>query len=145
MGLISRVSSRTYRNRTRLITKILKMSGVTVTQHDQTKINKFARRHQAQLETKSEIQKITDAMQDLDVLFLEEDEGTKVPYQMGDLFVMLDQEEIEEYIEQNMRNCNKRLLELEKTKADNNSVLIKLKKDLYAKFGTEINLDDDEA
>merc|ERR1712071_617366 len=84
MGLISRVSSRTYRNQTQLITKILKMSGITVTQHDQTKINKFARRHQAQLETKSEIQKITleiqkinDATQDLDVLFLEEDEGQK--------------------------------------------------------------------
>merc|ERR1711972_708680 len=145
MGLISRVSSRTYR-------KIVKMATdakvVPVTRADQEKINTFARKHQSNLEIKSEIsriqleiQKVNDALEEIE-LHDEETDG-KIPYQMGDLYVFLTQEETEDYIKDEQRNAAKRMNALEDKKKDNDQVLSKLKQELYAKFGKDINLDEE--
>merc|ERR1711972_57844 len=102
MGLISRVSSRTYRKRAEMATS---SAIVSVTRADQEKINTFARKHQSNLEIKSEIsriqleiQKINDALEEIE-LHDEETDG-KIPYQMGDLYVFLSQDETLQYLEE---------------------------------------------
>merc|ERR1712039_811442 len=145
MGLISRVSSRTYR-------KIVKMATdatvVPVTRADQEKINTFARKHQSNLEIKSEIskiqleiQKINDALEEIE-LHDDETDG-KIPYQMGDLYVFLSQEEAQEYMEGEKAVGQKKQQGLESQKKENDQILAQLKQDLYGKFGKDINLEED--
>jgi prefoldin subunit 4 len=121
---------------------------MSVTRADQDKINMFARRHQSNLEVKSEItriqleiQKINDALDEIE-LHDEETDG-KIPYQMGDLYVFLTQEETEEYIRDEQRNAAKRMNVLEDKKKDNDKHLKDLKQVLYEKFGKDINLEDE--
>merc|ERR1712226_1396223 len=146
MGLISRVSSRTYRFQN--VTKMASQAIVQVTRAEQEKINTFARHHQSNMEIKSEIsriqleiQKINDALEEIE-LHDEETDG-KIPYQMGDLYVFLTQEETEEYIQDEQRNAAKRMNVLEDKKKENDQLLAKLKQELYGKFGKDINLDDE--
>ena len=121
---------------------------VSVTRADQEKINTFARKHQSNLEIKSEIsriqleiQKINDALEEIE-LHDEETDG-KIPYQMGDLYVFLTQEETEDYIKEEQRNAAKRMTVLESQKKENDQILAQLKQDLYGKFGKDINLEED--
>lgn len=121
---------------------------MSVTRADQDKINMFARRHQSNLEVKSEIsriqleiQKINDALDEIELH--DEDTDGKIPYQMGDLYVFLTQEETEEYIRDDQRNAAKRMNVLEDKKKDNDTHLKALKQDLYEKFGKDINLEDE--
>merc|ERR1711988_140124 len=145
MGLISRVSSRTYRFTDKMATNA---AVVSVTRADQEKINTFARKHQSNLEIKSEIsriqleiQKVNDALEEIE-LHDEETDG-KIPYQMGDLYVYLTLEETEEYIKEEQRNAAKRMTVLESQKKENDQILAQLKQDLYGKFGKDINLEED--
>merc|ERR1712244_75780 len=87
---------------------------VHVTREDQEKINTFARKHQSNLEIKTEmkniqaeIQRINDALEEIELH--DEDEDGKIPYQMGDLYVFLGLEETEEYIKEEQRNAAKRM------------------------------------
>merc|ERR1739847_211095 len=143
MGLISRVSSRTYR---KMATAAAKPQ-IKVTRDDQTKINLFARTHQSQVGVKSEIkdvqreiQNINDALEDIELH--DEDTDGKIPYQMGDLYVWLTVEETEDYINDEKRKAHKRMLDLEAKMKDNEKTLAGLKSDLYGKFGNDINLED---
>merc|ERR1712179_791776 len=121
---------------------------ITVTRQYQDKINAFARKHQNNMEIKSELaklklelEKLQDAMDEIE-LHDDEEEG-KTPYQMGDLYVFLSQEETEEYIKGEEAAANERKGKLEGEKAENDVFLAKLKAELYSKFGKEINLDDE--
>merc|ERR1712179_572496 len=146
MGLISRVSSRTYRYCRSFI--MATQAIVQVTRVDQDKINTFARKHQSNLEIKSEIsriqlqiQKINDALEEIELH--DEDTDGKIPYQMGDLYVFLSLEETEDYIKDEQRNAAKRMNDLESEKKENDQILAQLKQELYGKFGKDINLDDE--
>merc|ERR1711990_296897 len=147
MGLISRVSSRTYRKIKKMAQVASSGAVVHVTRDDQEKINTFARKHQSNLEIKTEmkniqaeIQRINDALEEIELH--DEDEDGKIPYQMGDLYVFLGLEETEEYIKEEQRNAAKRMVTLESQKKANDVILAKLKETLYAKFGKDINLDE---
>merc|ERR1712159_163289 len=145
MGLISRVSSRTYRRTEAMVTK----ASPTVTREDQDKINTFARKHQAMQEYKTEmdelkrqIQNIVDASDDI-ALHDDEIDG-KIPFQIGDLFVLQTAEQIEESLDKEKAKAEARLQKLEDMKSDAESVLGQLKQQLYGKFGQEINLETDD-
>ena len=122
-------------------------SVITVTRQDQDKINAFARKHQRNNEIKAElrklkveIEKIEDAIEEIE-LHDDETDG-KIPYQMGDLYVFLSQEEAQEYMEGEKAVGQKKQQELESQQEENAAFLAKLKSELYSKFGTEINLDE---
>merc|ERR1712179_513840 len=109
---------------------------ITVTRQYQDKINAFARKHQSNLEIKSELlklklelEKLADAMDEIELH--DDEEDGKIPYQMGDLYVFLSQEETEEYIKDEQRNAAKRMNALEDKKKDNDQLLSKLKQELY--------------
>merc|ERR1712166_169132 len=91
--------------------------------------------------TRADQEKINNALDEIELH--DEDTDGKIPYQMGDLYVFLTQEETEEYIRDEQRNAAKRMNVLEDKKKDNDKHLKTLKQDLYEKFGKDINLEDE--
>jgi len=120
---------------------------ITVTRQDQDKINAFARKHQSNMEIKSELvklkielEKLQDAQDEID-LHDDETDG-KIPFMMGDLYVFLSSEETEEYISSKKASTTEIQQKLKAEQGENTEVLKVLKSELYSKFGKEINLDD---
>ncbi len=121
---------------------------IHISLEDQQKINKFARLNN-RLEDlkddiknkKKEIQTLEDAATDLMML---EDDDEKVPYQIGEVFIQMSQDEVQE----NMEKTKDRLCdEVAQTEAKADTVkaaMSDLKTHLYAKFGDAINLEADD-
>merc|ERR1711894_612300 len=115
-----------------------------VTFEDQQKINKFAR-HNARLQDlkdeldnrKKELQNFEDAENEL---LMREDESDLVPYRIGEVFVSLKTEEANEYLEKAKELCQKDIEKNEEQSEIHKKILQDLKVELYAKFGTNINL-----
>ncbi|KAB0404879.1 hypothetical protein E2I00_012191 [Balaenoptera physalus] len=122
---------------------------VNVTFEDQQKINKFARNTSRITELKEEIevkkkqlQNLEDACEDI---MLADDDCLMVPYQIGDVFISHSQEETQEMLEEAKKNLQEEIDALESRVESIQRVLADLKVQLYAKFGSNINLEADES
>nr|CAG4642207.1 EOG090X0JBP [Eurycercus lamellatus] len=123
-------------------------SDIHITLEDQQKINRFAR-HNAKWEElrddlknkQRDLQNLEDASDDL---LLVEDESLPIPFVVGEVFVHLNIEETREKLEE-AKNKVKRDIEGIETECSNiKATMSDLKTQLYAKFGTSINLEADE-
>merc|ERR1712024_93254 len=115
---------------------------------DQQKINKFARLNNRLEDLKEDLKSKKNELQTLedagtDLMMLEDDEE-KVPYQVGEVFVYLSQDQVQaeldtrkEEVEAEVKVTEAKAVALKEQMAD-------LKIKLYAKFGNAINLEAEE-
>ncbi|KAB0400760.1 hypothetical protein E2I00_011220 [Balaenoptera physalus] len=68
-----------------------------------------------------------------------------IPYQIGDVFISHSQKETQEMLEEAKKNLQEETDALESRVESIQRVLADLKVQLYAKFGSNINLDADES
>jgi len=120
---------------------------VNIQLEDQQKINRFARLNNRLDELKddkkakeNEIQTLEDASTDL--MMLDDEQG--VPYQVGEVFVNLTQDEAQSEIETRKEQLEKEVKELEGKMDVVKGEMSDMKSKLYAKFGSSINLENDE-
>ncbi|CAH6776725.1 Pfdn4 [Phodopus roborovskii] len=76
---------------------------------------------------------------------LADDDSFMIPYQIGDVFISHSQEETQEMLEEAKKNLQEEIDALESRVASIQRVLADLKVQLYAKFGSNINLEADES
>ena len=121
---------------------------VHISLEDQQKINKFARLNSRLEDLKDElkakhgeIQTLEDASTDLMML---EDDDEKVPYQVGEVFVYLTQDEAQQKIEASKDNLGDAVKSVDSKAQAIRDEMSGLKSQLYAKFGSAINLEADE-
>ncbi len=115
---------------------------------DQQKINKFARLNNRLEELKDDLKNRKNETQTLedaatDLMMLEDDEE-KVPYQVGEVFVFLAQDEVQDELEKRKSRLADEMSEIEAKIDGLKSQMSDLKTHLYAKFGSAINLEADE-
>merc|ERR1711893_481455 len=115
---------------------------------DQQKINQFARLNNRLEELKddmkskkTEIQTLEDAGTDMMML---EDDDEKIPYQIGEVFVEMTQDEVQETLDKTKENLEAEVTKLEGQAEELKAQMSNLKTHLYAKFGNAINLEADE-
>ena len=120
---------------------------IHILQEDQQKINQFARLNNRLDELKddikskkNEIQTLEDASTDLMML----DDEEKVPYQIGEVFVEMTQDEVQETMEANKEKVGEEVTKLEEKAEEIKGQMSDLKTHLYAKFGNAINLEADD-
>ncbi|KAM9828678.1 prefoldin subunit 4 [Syngnathus typhle] len=122
---------------------------VNVTFEDQQKINKFARSTNRMAELNKEIEAKKKSLQNLedasDDLLMFDDDSLLIPYQIGDVFISHTQEESQEMLEAAKEALKQEVKELDERVSTIQQLLLDLKVQLYAKFGTNINLEADES
>ncbi|CAL1606355.1 unnamed protein product [Knipowitschia caucasica] len=122
---------------------------VNVTFEDQQKINKFARNTSRMTELKNEIEAKKKSLQNLqdagDDLMMLDDDALLVPFQIGDVFISHSQDETQEMLEAAKETLEQEVSTLEGRVSSIQQLLGDLKVQLYAKFGTNINLEADES
>lgn len=121
---------------------------VHISLEDQQKINKFARLNSRHEDLKDDLkakQEETKTLEDAsgDLMMLEDDDE-KVPYQIGEVFVYLTQDEAQEKIETSKDNLGEAIKVVETRAQAIKDEMSGLKAQLYAKFGSAINLEADE-
>ena len=114
---------------------------------DQQKINQFARLNNRLEEfkddmktKKTEIQTLEDTGTDMMML---EDDDEKIPYQIGEVFVEMTQDEVQETLDKTKETLEEEVTKLEEKANEIKSQMSDLKTHLYAKFGNAINLEKD--
>ena len=115
---------------------------------DQQKINQFARLNN-RLEDlnedvkskKKEIQTLEDASTEMMMLV---DDAEKIPYQIGEVFVQMTQDEVQEQLDKTKADLEQEVGKLNEKAEEIKSQMSDLKTHLYAKFGNAINLENDE-
>lgn len=115
---------------------------------DQQKINQFARLNN-RLEDlnddvkskKKEIQTLEDASTEMMMLV---DDAEKIPYQIGEVFVQMTQDEVQEQLDKTKAELEQEVGKLNEKAEEIKSQMSDLKTHLYAKFGNAINLENDE-
>ncbi|XP_076760035.1 prefoldin subunit 4 [Xylocopa sonorina] len=122
-------------------------SDVYITYEDQQKINKFARQNakmddlKEELKIKqNELKNLEDACDEIVLL----DDDAKIPYHIGEVFIYEDLEKTQCYLDEIKEEKKKEISNLESKCADLKNVITELKTQLYAKFGSRINLEADE-
>merc|ERR1712165_85479 len=119
-------------------------SEVHISLGDQQKINKFARlnnRLEDLKAKKNELQTLEDAGTDLMML---EDDEEKVPYQVGEVFVYLSQDQVQAELDTRKEEVEAEVKVAEGKAAALKEQMADLKTKLYAKFGNAINLEAEE-
>merc|ERR1712002_967736 len=121
---------------------------VQINHGDQKMINAFANKNakfnelkQTAANRKKELQLLEDAG---DELLMLDDDTIPIPVHIGEVFLHLTKDETEEYIERSKDKMDQELKECEDQMKGFESELKDLKIKLYTKFGTNINLEDDE-
>ena len=121
---------------------------VHISLEDQQKINKFARLNSRLEDLKDElnarqmeIQTLEDASTDLMML---EDDEEKVPYQVGEVFIYLTQDEAQQRLEKTKDSVGDNVKSIDSKAQAVRDEMSALKSQLYAKFGSAINLEADE-
>ena len=115
---------------------------------DQQKINQFARLNNRLEELKDDIKSKKNEIQTLedagtDMMMLEDDEE-KIPYQIGEVFVEMTQDEVQDTLDKAKDNIAEEVTKLEECSEEVKAQMSDLKTHLYAKFGNAINLENDE-
>ncbi|KAL8881167.1 MAG: hypothetical protein Q9192_007858, partial [Flavoplaca navasiana] len=129
---------------------------------DQDKINKFSRLHQREMLLEDDLKSravrdsngledgsITDAPKQKEKEDLEEisnelelaDEDEKVPYKLGDAFIMLPLPEVQQLLSKSTDKIESSVSATEEKLSDIREEMNSLKVDLYARFGKSINLE----
>ena len=87
------------------------------------------------------IQTLEDAGTDMMML---EDDDEKIPYQIGEVFVEMTQDEVQETLDKSKESLEEEVTKLEGKAEEIKGQMSNLKTHLYAKFGNAINLEADE-
>jgi prefoldin subunit 4 len=118
---------------------------------DQLKLNVFARKTTLLNELKEdlaskkkEIQNFKDAQADLETQCLLEDDDSPIPFRIGESFIYVDGDTAQQMISQQKEAVEKQVQSLEEQVEKIETVLSDLKRQLYAKLGTAINLEADD-
>ncbi len=115
-----------------------------VSWEDQQKINDFSTHISKKDILTAELEKLQTEKEYIDDLSMEIeliDEDDNVDYKIGDTFVLIKQSEAMERLENQNGYLETKITELETQIEGLDSKLGALKKQLYAKFGTAINLE----
>ncbi|XP_055892593.1 prefoldin subunit 4-like [Biomphalaria glabrata] len=128
----------------------MKDSDAQVTYEDQQNINRFARTNSRLMDFKEELaakEKEFENLKDAeDELLMAEGDSDVVPYQIGEVLVEMTLEEAQAALEKAKITCQQEIDTLKQKTEAHKDILNDLKTALYAKFGTNINLDlDDES
>ncbi|KAL6261765.1 prefoldin subunit 4 [Pogonomyrmex barbatus] len=123
-------------------------SDVHITYEEQQKINKFARQN-AKLEDykeelrvkQNELKNLEDASDELALM----DDDVKIPYYIGEVFVYHCLEKTQNSLEEAKTKKKEEIVKLENKCADLKTIMSELKTQLYAKFGSRINLESEES
>ncbi|CCJ30706.1 unnamed protein product [Pneumocystis jirovecii] len=112
--------------------------------NDQCKINTFSKLNQRlQNRTRSlkdrSLEK--ECMEDIVAELELADENESLFYKVGDAFVLLPFDEVQERLEMEQSQVNEEVSKLETEISELNNDMEELKKDLYKKFGKAINLE----
>ncbi|KAM3144643.1 hypothetical protein pb186bvf_003250 [Paramecium bursaria] len=117
-----------------------------VQKEDQLKINQFSRLNmhyhelvRSQNIKKDQISQLNDGYEEMELM--EDDE--KIQYRFGDSFFSVSIEKAQKLIDRQKSILQKQLEEISKQVDDTIKQMKNLKAKLYAKFGTQINLEDD--
>jgi len=121
---------------------------IHISLEDQQKINKFARQNQKLEDVKdeltaaeNEIVTLTDAATDVEENALMMEDGEKIPYMVGEVFVMEEPDTVQTLLEQKKEDTKEQVKVLEAKASSIKEVMTDLKTQLYAKFGDAINLE----
>ncbi|XP_043474198.1 prefoldin subunit 4 [Leptopilina heterotoma] len=122
-------------------------SDVHITFEDQQKINKFAKQNakmedfKEELKVKqSDLQNLEDACDEIALL----DDDVKIPFQFGEVFIAQGLEKTQSSLEQAKKKKQAEISTLETKCASLKEEMTELKAQLYAKFGSHINLEAEE-
>jgi len=127
---------------------VSKDSEVHISKEDQSRINTFAKKNhrlqELQVELalrKKELQNLEDA--ETEMMMLDDDEAENIPMQVGEVFILQGTDDTSTLLERAKEIANDDIGRLETTIESTQDVLKNLKVQLYAKFGDNINLEED--
>ncbi|XP_053402060.1 prefoldin subunit 4-like [Mercenaria mercenaria] len=131
-----------------MATSIKEDADVQVTFEDQQKINKFARSIAKLQDIKEELKAKKKELENLEFaeeeLMMLDSDDTPIPYQVGEVFISVDSDETNTMLEKAKQSTREHMENLEKRAGEHKKTLQDLKVQLYAKFGTNINLEEEE-
>nr|CAG4645951.1 EOG090X0JBP [Lynceus sp. MCZ IZ 141354] len=112
------------------------------------KINQFARHNAKWEELKDDLKAKQNTLQNLedasDELLMTEDESAPIPYVAGEAFIHLTLDETKERLEEAKGKLKGEIHALEVEGERLKGIMSDLKTQLYAKFGSNINLEAEE-
>ncbi|KAI4139661.1 MAG: hypothetical protein LQ341_004134 [Variospora aurantia] len=115
-----------------------------VRREDQDKINKFSRLHQRETLLEEDLKSRAKEMEDLEEISSElelADEDEKIPYKLGDAFIMLPLPDVQELLAKGTDKIEQSVSATEQKLSSIREEMDSLKVDLYARFGKSINLE----
>ncbi|KAL8872417.1 MAG: hypothetical protein Q9174_001949 [Haloplaca sp. 1 TL-2023] len=124
--------------------KVVGNDDLEVRREDQDKINRFSRLHQREMVLEEELKTKAKDKEDLEEISTElelGDEDEKVPYKIGDAFVMLPLPEVQELLSKSTGQIESSVSSIEDKLTTVREEMETLKIDLYARFGKSINLE----
>ncbi len=92
----------------------------------------------------NEIQALKDATGDVEEFSITADEGEKIPFQIGEVFVLETPDTVLSLIETKKEEAEGSVKDIENKMDAVKGVMTDLKTHLYAKFGDAINLEADD-
>ncbi|XP_050352117.1 probable prefoldin subunit 4 [Nymphalis io] len=122
-------------------------SDVHISYEDQQKINKFARLNAKVDDIKDELKVKQNDMKNLEEAVEElslVDDSEKIPYLVGEVFICQSLENTLKSLDENKRRKQNEINELEAKCEELKSLMSELKAHLYGKFGSHINLENEE-
>ena len=121
---------------------------VHISLEDQQKINKFARHNQRLEDIKddmkskeSELVTLGDASNDVEEFSLTADEGEKISYMVGEIFIKETPDDVLTLLDNKKAHIKAEIKVLEEQANSIKGIMSDLKTHLYAKFGDAINLE----
>ena len=124
---------------------------VHISLEDQQKINKFARHNQRLEDIKDDMKQkqaelvtLGDASNDVEEFSLTSDDGDKIPYMVGEIFVKETPDDVLGLLDNKKTEIKGEIKVLEEQATSIKGVMTDLKTHLYAKFGDAINLEADD-
>lgn len=131
-----------------MATTIKEDGDAQVTFEDQQKINKFAGCNVRLQDIKEELSSKKKELESLkyaeEELMLMDEGNSTIPYQVGEVFISISPDETNDMLEKAKQATQVEIAELEKLAEAHKKILQDLKVQLYAKFGTNINLEAEE-
>jgi len=115
---------------------------------DQQNINRFSTCNTRLQDIKFDIQKkktqLTNLADAEDEMMLSLDADEKVPYLLGEVFLLKTQEEATEWLAEEKAGLEAEVATMEGRAAELEAAMAELRTKLYAKFGANIRLEDDD-
>ncbi|CAD8126981.1 unnamed protein product [Paramecium sonneborni] len=126
--------------------KFTSTDNIEVDRQDQQKINSFSRLNMQYHELirlnqarKEELSRLADGKDEMELM----DDDEKIPFKFGDSFIRVNVEKARTLIDEQVVKIKKQFEEDTKKIEETLKQMNNLKAKLYAKFGSQINLDDE--